>query len=234
MKVNLTLQEKLRDLRSERKLKLQEVADATGIPRTTIQRIETDDNIRANYQDVATLAKFYNVSADYLFGITDNLQHRNIEIDALSLSDSAIEVLKNKKLNNRMISDMLSHEGFQQSLKSVETYIDDNLSQQEKIITHFNDLVQFYLDKEKRKNKHKAKIDSLLRYSGVESAMLNDQEWHIMFKLFMNRDIMRKIDKQKRTQDGSQSELAEKYKLRIEQKKLMAAKEQSPKMASSD
>ena len=228
------MQEKLRDLRSERKLKLQEVADATGIPRTTIQRIETDDNIRANYQDVATLAKFYNVSADYLFGITDNLQHRNIEIDALSLSDSAIEVLKNKKLNNRMISDMLSHEGFQQSLKSVETYIDDNLSQQEKIITHFNDLVQFYLDKEKRKNKHKAKIDSLLRYSGVESAMLNDQEWHIMFKLFMNRDIMRKIDKQKRTQDGSQSELAEKYKLRIEQKKLMAAKEQSPKMASSD
>jgi len=234
MKVNLTLQEKLRDLRSERKLKLQEVADTTGIPRTTIQRIETDDNIRANYQDVATLAKFYNVSADYLFGITDNLQHRNIEIDALSLSDSAIEVLKSKKLNNRMISDMLSHEGFQQSLRSVETYIDNNLLQQERIITHFNDLVQFYLGKEKRKDKHRAKIDSLLRYSGVESAMLNDQEWHIMFKLFMNREIMRKIDKQKRTQDGSQLKLAEKYKLRIEQKKLMAAKEQSPKTAHFD
>ena len=31
MKVNLTLQEKLRDLRDERKLKLQDVADATGI-----------------------------------------------------------------------------------------------------------------------------------------------------------------------------------------------------------
>ena len=228
------MQEKLRDLRSERKLKLQEVADTTGIPRTTIQRIETDDNIRANYQDVATLAKFYNVSADYLFGITDNLQHRNIEIDALSLSDSAIEVLKSKKLNNRMISDMLSHEGFQQSLRSVETYIDNNLLQQERIITHFNDLVQFYLGKEKRKDKHRAKIDSLLRYSGVESAMLNDQEWHIMFKLFMNREIMRKIDKQKRTQDGSQLKLAEKYKLRIEQKKLMAAKEQSPKTAHFD
>ena len=31
MKVRLTLQEKLRDLRDERKLKLQDVADATGI-----------------------------------------------------------------------------------------------------------------------------------------------------------------------------------------------------------
>jgi cytoskeletal protein RodZ len=32
MKVNLTLQEKLRDLRDERKLKLHDVADATSIP----------------------------------------------------------------------------------------------------------------------------------------------------------------------------------------------------------
>jgi len=95
MKVKLTLQEKLRDLRAERKLKLQEVADATGIPLTTIQRIESSEDIRVGYQDVATLAKFYDVSMDYLFGVTDNRQHRNVEIDALSLSDSAIETLEN-------------------------------------------------------------------------------------------------------------------------------------------
>ena len=35
MNVTLTLQEKLRDLRDERKLKLQDVADATGIPLAT-------------------------------------------------------------------------------------------------------------------------------------------------------------------------------------------------------
>ena len=93
MKVKLTLQEKLRDLRDERKLKLQDVADATGIPLATLGRIESNDGNQAGYQNIATLAKFYNVSTDYLFGITDNLQYRNIEIDVLSLSDSAIEVL---------------------------------------------------------------------------------------------------------------------------------------------
>jgi hypothetical protein len=65
---------------------------------------------------VARLAEFYNVSTDYLFGITDNLQHRSVEIDALALSDSAIETLKSKKLNNRLISELLSHPDFQQLL----------------------------------------------------------------------------------------------------------------------
>ena len=127
MKVKLTLQEKLRDLRDERKLKLQDVADATGIPLATLGRIESNDDIRAGYQDIAILAKFYDVSTDYLFGVTDNRQHRHIEIDALALSDSAIEVLKNKKLNNRLISELLSHHDFQQLLSAMEVYIDKKL-----------------------------------------------------------------------------------------------------------
>ena len=127
MKVKLTLQEKLRDLRDERKLTLQEVADATGIPLATVGRIEADEEIRAGYQDVARLAKFYDVSTDYLFGVTDNRQFRNIEIDALSLTDSAVETLKSKKLNNRLVSELVSHPDFQRLLSAIEVYIDKKL-----------------------------------------------------------------------------------------------------------
>ena len=130
MKINLTLQEKLRDLRDERKLKQQEVADQTGIPLTTISRIESNDDNQTSYQTVAALAKFYNVSTDYLFGVTDNRQHRNVEIDTLSLSDSAIEVLKSKKLNNRLISELLSHADFGQLINAVEVYIDKKMMPQ--------------------------------------------------------------------------------------------------------
>jgi len=55
---------------------------------------------------VVAFAKFYNISTDYLFGVTDNRQHRNIEIDALVLLDSAIEILISKKLNNLLISEL--------------------------------------------------------------------------------------------------------------------------------
>ena len=48
MKVSLTLQEKLRDLRDERKLKLQDVADATGIPLATLGRIESNEDNQAS------------------------------------------------------------------------------------------------------------------------------------------------------------------------------------------
>ena len=86
-----------------------------------------NDDIRAGYQNVAALATFYNVSTDYIFGVTDNRQHRHIEIDVLSLSDSAIEALKSKKLNNRLVSELLPHPDFQQLLNAVEVYIDQKL-----------------------------------------------------------------------------------------------------------
>jgi transcriptional regulator with XRE-family HTH domain len=138
MKVRLTLQEKLRDLRDERKLKLQEVSDATGIPLTTIQRVETETDIRVGYQELAKLAVFYDVSTDYLFGVTDNRQHRNVAIDALALSDSAIETLKSKRLNNRLVSELLSHADFQHLLSAVEVYID------KKLLPHMNTMNAVY------------------------------------------------------------------------------------------
>ena len=124
MKCELTLQEKLRDLRDEHKLKLADLADATGIPVSTLQRIENDEDIRVGYQDVVTLAKYYKVSADYLFGLTENRLHRNIAIDELKLSDAAVETLKDRKLNNRLVSELLSHPNAPQLFSAMEVYID--------------------------------------------------------------------------------------------------------------
>lgn len=124
MKTKLTLQEKLRDLRDEKKMTLSDLAGATGIPLSTLQRIESNEDIRIGYQDVAALAIFYGVSADYLFGLTDNRQHRHIAVDALHLSDPAIETLKGGKLNNRLVSELLAHPDFSRLLSAVEVYID--------------------------------------------------------------------------------------------------------------
>jgi len=124
VKAKLTLQEKLRDLRDEKKMILSELAEATGIPLSTLQRMEGQDDVRVGYQDVAALAKFYGVSADYLFGLTDNRRHRHIEVDALRLSDAAIETLKGDNFNNRLVSEMLAHPVFPRLVSAVEVYID--------------------------------------------------------------------------------------------------------------
>ena len=138
MKVRLTLQEKLRDLRDEKKLTLSALSEVTSIPTATLQRLEANEDSHASYTDVAALAKFYDVSADYLFGLTDNRQHRNVEIDTLRISDAAIEVLKEGKMNNRLISEILAHEDFFTLLSSMEIYVD------RKVIPQMNAMNQMY------------------------------------------------------------------------------------------
>lgn len=124
MKPRLTLGEKLKDLRTEKQLNLADLEDATGISKSTLQRFEADEDIRSGYQDIVTLAKFYDVSADYLFGLTDNRQYRNVEVDKLRLTDDVIEVLKDGKLNNRLTSEFIAHDDFPQLLSAMEIYID--------------------------------------------------------------------------------------------------------------
>lgn len=50
--IKLTLQEKLNDLRVERRLTLVDLEKQTGIPKSTLQRFEGDDDIHVGYQDV--------------------------------------------------------------------------------------------------------------------------------------------------------------------------------------
>jgi len=129
LKTKLTLQEKLRDLREEKKLRLADVSEATGIPATTLQRFESDENSRIGYQDVEVLTRFYKVSADYLFGLTDNRKYRDFEMDRLNLSDKAIEVLASRNLNNKLLSEVIAHSDFAELLAGLEVFLDGNLSE---------------------------------------------------------------------------------------------------------
>ena len=123
LKVKLTLQEKLRDLRAERGITLSDLEKQTGIPKSTLQRFEGEKDIHIGYQDVEVLTRFYGVSADYLFGLTDHRQHRNIEIDRLRLTDEAVAELISGKLNNRLLSELIAHPDFSELLAALEVFL---------------------------------------------------------------------------------------------------------------
>lgn len=127
MKCRLSLSEKLRDLRCEFGHTLSELADITGIPTATLQRLESSDEIRTGYQDIVTLAQYYKVSMDYLTGITDNRKQRSTSIDELLLCDEAVAVLKSRKLNNRLIGELIAEPNFANLMQAVEIYIDRKL-----------------------------------------------------------------------------------------------------------
>ena len=139
MQVKLTIQERLKDLRVERGLTLEQLAEQTGLSKSALGKYEADDFKDISPFSIVTLAKFYGVSTDYLLGMTETKNHPDTELNALHLSDDAIEVLKAGKFNHRLLSEMLCHKDFQRMMLDAEIYVDAQLlgSRWEQIIVLF-------------------------------------------------------------------------------------------------
>ena len=89
MNIKLTLGERLKDLRVERHLKLETLAEQTGLSKSALSKYESDDVTDLSIYAVTTLAEFYGVTTDYLLGVTENKKrpdavlsdlHRNRQI----------------------------------------------------------------------------------------------------------------------------------------------------------
>ena len=124
MNIKLTIPERLKDLRTERNLILEQLSEATGISRAALGKYEADDFKDISPFSMVELAKFYGVSTDYLLGLTEHKNYPNTELDALHLGDDAIEVLRTGKFNHRLLSELICHKDFQRFMLDAEIYVD--------------------------------------------------------------------------------------------------------------
>ena len=85
MKCHLSIQEKLKDLRVEKGLSLEELAAETGLSKSALGSYETNDHKDISHTAIIALAKFYGVSADYLLGFSENRKECSSDISALKL-----------------------------------------------------------------------------------------------------------------------------------------------------
>ena len=124
MQPKLTIQERLKDLRVERGLTLEQLSAETGISKSALGKYEADDFKDISPFSMVELAKFYGVSTDYLLGQTEQKNHPNTELDALHLGDDAIAVLRTGKFNHRLLSELICHKDFQRFMLDAEIYVD--------------------------------------------------------------------------------------------------------------
>ena len=103
MQPKLTIQERLKDLRVERGLTLEQLSAETGISKSALGKYEADDFKDISPFSMVELAKFYGVSTDYLLGLTEHKNHPNTELQSLHLSDDMVELLSSGKINNRLL-----------------------------------------------------------------------------------------------------------------------------------
>lgn len=138
MKQGMTVQERLKDLRVERHLKLEELAAATGISKSALGSYEKDEIKEINHGSLIILADFYGVSIDYLLCRTENREQANTPLTELHLSDDMVALLKSGRINNRLLCELATHKDFIKFLADIEVYVDGIAAMQ---IQNLNSLV---------------------------------------------------------------------------------------------
>ena len=140
MKCKLTLPEKLKDLRVEHGLSLEQLAEATQISRSALGAYENDVTREIGGENLRTLAEYYHVSSDYLLGITDTKKAADADLSVLKLDDDTVELLKNGHFNHRLLCEIIKHPAFEKYMADIEIYVNGIAANQ---IHTLNSLVDF-------------------------------------------------------------------------------------------
>ena len=118
----VTVNERLKDLRSETKLKLEEFSSLLGLSKSTISDYEQDGNT-VPFDYIIKVAKVCNVSTDYIAGLSETRNPTDIDVKKLHLSDKAIEKLCNPSFNPNVLSEMIETDEFNPFMRDMEIYI---------------------------------------------------------------------------------------------------------------
>ena len=124
MRVKLDTSERIKDLRVEKRLTLEQLAELTGLSSSAIGKYESGEYKDISAFAIAKLADKLGVSTDYLLCQTENKNHPNTELNALHLSDDAVDVLRDGKFNHRLLSELICHKDFQRFMLDAEIYVD--------------------------------------------------------------------------------------------------------------
>ena len=119
----LTIQERLKDLRVERGLTLEQLAEQTQLSKSALGSYEADDFKDISHYALIKLAKFYGVTADYLLGLMETKNHPNADLADLRLSDEMIDLLKSGLVDNALLCEMAEHPDFPRFMADLEIYV---------------------------------------------------------------------------------------------------------------
>lgn len=126
----LTIAERLKDLRKDRGLTLEALAEVTNISKSALGTYETGEFKDISPFSIVKLAKFYGVTTDYLMGVSNLEKEVDVEIQELHLTNEALDVLKAGGFSGTLLSEIISHRDFQRLMVDMEVFVDHIASMQ--------------------------------------------------------------------------------------------------------
>ncbi|MBE5861957.1 MAG: helix-turn-helix transcriptional regulator [Lachnospiraceae bacterium] len=120
-----TLQQRMRELREARDYSQAKVAGILGIDKASYGRMENGTTRTVNSDVLTGLANLYEVSSDYLLGISDVPQKTYYDLKALGLSVEAAASLLTKNANQEVVDALLRNENFLEATRLMATYFSE-------------------------------------------------------------------------------------------------------------
>lgn len=185
MKCKISIPERLKDLRAERHLTLEELETAVQISKSALGSYESDDDSKEiSHKNILKLADFYQVSTDYLLCLTDNRNPENTEFTDLHINDDMAELLKSGRINNRLLCELAAHKDFIKLLADIEIYVDRIASMQIESLNAYVDTVRHEILERYRPGE----ADPYLRI--LSAAHMDEDEY---FSQLVSDDLIRLI-----------------------------------------
>ena len=123
-----TIGQRLAELREQRGLTREELAERVGVSTSTLSRLESGQIQKFSDGMLTALAKEFGVSTDFLLDLTDVPDRMNYDIGELGLTALAARNLYTGKVNSGVVSMMLEHPRFAMLTAMIAQYFDDTLA----------------------------------------------------------------------------------------------------------
>lgn len=102
--------QRIRELRKLNKYTMDQVADKLGVTRQTYAEYERGKQISS--EAIIVLARLYDVSADFILGLSDVPEMVIDEVEQLGLSVEAATIMYNRKIDVSILNDLICNKRF--------------------------------------------------------------------------------------------------------------------------
>jgi len=173
--------ERIGDLRSGKGLSQKELAKILGITSSQMSRIENDKVKFISSDVLIKMAQFFNVSTDFILGLTDISFPKNYDINELGLSEGTVKVFLSKSIDIQILNRVFEHKWFPNLVEQMKKYADDSYAAG---VTAHNEIIDFAT----------SSISDFVKENPDHKAKANDDIQELKkHKLTTNESIMMKI-----------------------------------------
>lgn len=114
--------DRIRDLCRSRNITQVELAQAVGMDKSTLSRIMSEKTSKLSSQNLVAIADYFEVSTDFLLGLTDIPSRKSRDIEQLGLSAEAAANLYQGRLNRSVVCQLLENPKFAELTKQIALY----------------------------------------------------------------------------------------------------------------